>query len=257
MTKFSELEDDFLNGEVPNPPGISDKERKRRQEVLKQRSGDALKEKWRDEDRKSLSAAIEAVAPPVIVEGKCQVCTSANRVWIERQLMMGRSYQSIANSIPDGPSRKSISNHFRLHMALDQAAVRAILEEHANVINQNYEEGVRGALTHRGMLDVAIEKGFQDMLNNLTTVEPKDFIQMMKLFNELNEGSGTAAVEEAKAAISIFKEALQNVLLKGEGDLVTREAGKVILQGISNEIERLKEENEMETQLNRHLMPGD
>lgn len=251
MPKFADLEDEALNPDEI----ITPEERRKRQEIIKARSGEGLKDKWRDGDRSKLDKAMARNAPPVIVEPKCQVCTSEFRLWIERQLVMARSYQAIANSIPGGPSRRSISNHFREHMALDQAAVRALLEEHADLINQNYEEGVRGAITHRGMLDVMSRKAFQDAMDNVTTIEPKDLVQMVKLLAEMNEGSGDAAMEEAKAAVSIFKEAIQNILLKGEGDLVTREAGKIILQGIVDEIVRLKTELALESQLDRHLMP--
>ena len=248
---FDDLDDEAQDNVVSIGP--SDEERRKRQEVLKQRSGDALKEKWRDEDRQELETAIAQNAPPVIVEKKCQVCTSEYRLWIERQLMMGRSYQSIANSIPEGPSRKSISNHYREHMALDQAAVRALLEEEADLVNQNYQEGVKGAITQRGMLEVLIRKGYQDMLDSITTIEPKDYAQFIKIFNEMNEGSGTAAVEEARLVISVFKEAIQNVLIKG--DIIERSVGMQLLQAINDEVITLREEQEVQQEFERNLLP--
>jgi hypothetical protein len=234
-------------------PAVSDEERKKRNEVLRNRSGDALKDKWRKEDRSSIDEAAALTAPPVISEPRCRVCQSEHRLYIERQLLKGRSYNAISQSIPDGPSRKSISEHYKRHMDLDTAAVRAILEEEAGAIGQNFDEGVRGAITLRGMMSVLIQKGYEDALNGITTVEPKDMVQMAKVFNELNEGSGTAAIEEARVAISIFKEALQNVLIKG--DIVERSVGMQLLQAFSDEATRIRESQEIESGIDR-LLPA-
>jgi hypothetical protein len=246
------MDGDEQESNVVNLPGVSDEERKKRQQVLKQRSGDALKDKWRGEDRKDLDEAAAMTAPPVVVEKRCHVCQSDHRLYIERQLLKGRSYRAIAQSVPDGPAARSIGAHYKNHMDLDSAAIRAILEDEASAIGQNFEEGVRGAITLRGMLAVLVQKGFEDALNGITTVEPKDLVQMAKLQNELNEGSGTAAVEEARLAINIFKEAIQNVLIKG--DIVEREVGMQLLQGINDEVIMIRETQEIDASLDNHLL---
>lgn len=255
MSDWDDMDDEEQRkGEDSNiihMPGVSDEERKKRMEIERQRSGDAVKEKWRSEDRKAIADAEALIAPPVIKEPRCHVCTSDYRLYIERQLLKGRSYRAIEQSVPNGPSRKSISEHYKKHMDLDSAAIRAILEEEASAIGQNFEEGVRGAVTMRGMLAVLIQKGYDDAMAGITTVEPKDLIQMAKLANDLNEGSGTAAVEEARLAISIFKEALQNVLIKG--DIVDRSVGMELLQAFSDEANRIREEQEIESGVERLL----
>lgn len=244
--------DDEVPNNVTKLPG-SEEERKRRQEVLKQRSGDALKEKWRGEDRKELDQAIAMVAPAVISEPRCHACQSPHRLWIEHQLVKGRAYKAISQAIPEGPSPRSISDHFKHHMALDQAAVRALLNEEADLLGQNYEEGVKGAFTLRGALDVLIRKAYEDALNNITTVEPKDLIQMIKLYKDMNEDTGVTATEEAKIAISIFKTAIQNVLIKG--DIIDRQLGMELLQALNDEVLMLKAEQDINQQFERHLLP--
>ena len=253
MSDWDDMDgDEQEKDNVVNLPGVSDEERKKRQEVLKQRSGDALKEKWRNEDRAALDAAAAMTAPPIVTEKRCHVCMSDHRAFIELQLTKGRSYRAISESVPNGPSRKSISEHYKRHMALDDAAIRAILEEEASAIGQNFAEGVRGAITMRGMLSVLIQKGYEDALSGITTVEPKDLIQMAKLANDLNEGSGTAAVEEARLAISVFKEAIQNVLIKG--DLIDRTLGLQLLQAINDEVGYIRKEQEVGEALDSHLL---
>ena len=132
--------------------------------------------------------------------------------------------------------------------------MRLVLNEEADLMGQNYQEGIRGAFTMRGALDVMIRKAYQDAIDNLTTIEPKDIIQMMKLHAEMNEGSGAAAEEEAKLVIGIFKEAIQNVLIKG--DIISRDLGMELLQAVSDEVTVLRTEQEFEKQVEKNLLPG-
>lgn len=263
MPTFDDLESEFLDGVEDElvdgklvPTVISDEERRKRQEILRNRSGDALKKKWSDEDRAALDA--EIVPPPVICEPKCHSCQSPHREWIERQLVKGTSYTAIARSLPIPEDqvdsvRRSISHHYKHHMRLEQAAIRALLEEEANLLGQNVEEGVKGAFSNRAALDILIRKAFEDAINNVTTVEPKDLIQMMKLHADMSSESGSTAVEEAKTAIRIFMLAIQNVLLKS--DLIDREDGQKILVAINDEVVQLREEESIDTQMERNLIP--
>lgn len=232
---------------------VSDEEIRKRAAVVKKAGMDGQKDKWRSQDREKFDAILAKATPEVIKEPRCATCQSRERVWIEQQLLYGHSYQSIANSIPNGPSRKSIKNHYDHHMALAQAAIRAELEAEAEALNQNVEEGAKGAITLRGMLAVLIRKGYQDALNSFTTIEVKDLSAMAKLYADLNEESGTAATEEAKLVIGVFKEAIQNVLIKG--DLIDRQLGLQLLQAISDEVVSLRQEQEVDKEFERNLLP--
>lgn len=262
MPDFDDLEEEFLDSvddaEFAETgkliPTVSAGEKIKRRETMEKRTGKDLERKWQQEDRGALADAEAAAAPPVITSAQCHVCQSPHRLWIDRKLVQGWSHASIARSIPDGSvSRKSVANHLKEHLQFDQAAVRALMEEEANILGQNVEEGVRGAFTLRGSLEVLIRKAFQDALDGITTVEPRDMIAMIKQLNELNSNSGQAAYEEANSAISLFKEALQNVCLKGEGDVVDRETGMSLLLALDAEINRLKADQMTEGDENRYL----
>jgi hypothetical protein len=234
---------------------VSDEEQRRRQAILKARGVDGQKEAWRQKDLEEIEKAEKLIAPPVIYEPRCATCQSEHRVYIERSLLRGHSYQSIANSIQNGPSRKSIANHYESHMRLADAAIRAELNAEAEALGQNIEEGFRGAITLRGMLGVMIRQGYESaIINKTTTIEPKDVVQMGNLYTKLNEESGTAATEEAKFVINVFKEAIQNVLVKG--DLVERDLGIQILQAISDEVVILRQEQEVDKEFERNLLPS-
>jgi hypothetical protein len=255
---WDEMDDEAQNDELEqNEDGtvtvLTDEERRKRREIVKSRGMDGQKAAWRGDDRSALEKAVASAAPEAISEPRCATCQSPHREWIEHQLVMGMSYKRIADQIVGGPSRKSISNHFVEHMALAKQAIRAELEAEASTIGQDVDAGVRGAITMRGMLAVLIQKGYQDAVNSVTDVEPKDMAQFIKIYNELNEDSGTAAVEEAKLVINVFKEAIQNVLIKG--DIIERALGMQLLQAISDEVIALREEQEVDKEFERNLLP--
>jgi hypothetical protein len=150
--------------------------------------------------------------PPRIVEPRCHTCQSDYRDYIEREIIRGHSYLAIAKSIPDGPDRRSISKHHKEHMAITAAAYRAILEEEASLEGQNYDEGVRGAITNRGVLELMIRKGFDDVIDNNTMVEPKDLIQIIKLKSEKDANHAQIQVETYKRQVDLFKQAILEVV---------------------------------------------
>lgn len=161
--------------------------------------------------RKTHEKAIEKATgklPERIVEARCHTCQSEFRDYIERELIRGHSYLAISRSLGGTPDRRSISTHHKEHMAITTAAYRAILEEEASLEGQNFDEGVRGAITSRGILEIMARKGFDDILDDNTMVEPKDLIQIIKLKTEMDAAYVTEQIETYKRQVEIFKQAI-------------------------------------------------
>ncbi len=161
--------------------------------------------------------------PPRYVEPRCLVCTSQVRDWIEHQLLHGQSYLSIeraTEALPEGKiPRRSISNHAKEHMPIQEAAYRAIIEEEASLEGMNFESGIRKAISSRAILELLAQKGIEDVLNDMASVEPKDLIQIIKLKAELDQKTSEIQVDEMKRQVNIVIEAIQNVVspeLQGE-----------------------------------------
>lgn len=238
--------------------GIDDETRKKQRENLFKRSAGGLEKKYADSNRTALEEAEAAMAPPVITVPQCHVCQSERRLWIERQLLKGRSYSAIAHSLPPEIlpgggqrtiDRRAIANHSKNHMPLDSAVIRAVLEEEADLLGQNWEEGVRGAITTRGMFNVMMQKAFDDAMNGITTIEPRDFIQMARVYNEMVSSEGAAATEEAKMAVRIFMEAIQNVV----ADMLDPELAEEVKRNIALEVRRLRERDEIDIEVENRL----
>ena len=96
-------------------------------------------------------------------------------------------------------------------MDLHKMAIREELEAEANALSQNVEEGRQGAKTDRGILKILVAKGFDDVLKGVSTVEPKDLIQIIKLLNELNSNASNTRAEETEVQLRIFVRAVQEV----------------------------------------------
>jgi hypothetical protein len=196
--------------------GVSDAERMKRKRIMDKRSGTDLKKRWEEGDRAEIAERERQAAPPVIFEPRCHVCQSPYREFIEEHLVKGHSYERIAKQIPADENgkkidRRSISGHFKEHMDLQRMAIREELEEEARNLQQNVEEGSLGAKTDRGILKVLVAKGFDDVLKGVSTVEPKDLIQIIKLLNELNSDASNTRAEENEIALRTFVRAIENV----------------------------------------------
>jgi hypothetical protein len=212
--------------------GISDEERKKRKRVLDRRSGADLKKRWEQGDREELERREQDLAPPRVSEARCHVCQSPYRDFIEEALVKGHSYERIAKKLPPDPdgdsvSSRSISNHFKEHMDLQRQAIREELEEEARAISQNVEAGALGAKTDRGILKVLVAKGFDDVIRGVSTVEPKDLIQIIKLLNELNNNASTSRAEENEVALRTFVRAIENVCPPEMIKLIVTEAERI------------------------------
>lgn len=250
MVEFNK--DEEQDKEIGAISVVDDAERAHRQAIKQARSVSGMEKRWQDQDREALNEAVAANAPPVIVEPKCAVCTHPNRLWLERQLIRGQPYATLARSIPGvnvDTFRRSLKHHYQHHMDLESAQVRAIMEEEGDLLALNYEEGVKGAFSNLAAINIMIRKGFSDVLDNITTVEPKDMIKMMELYEKMNTQSATKMVEEAKAAVNIFMEAIRNVF----NDNLDRETSDLLSQEIVKEVKRLRQQNALESQIENNL----
>lgn len=174
---------------------------------------DAIKAE-QEKQRNALSRVKDEGAPPVPFEPRCHVCTSPHRKFIEAQLVQGTlSYIWIAENVPGNEGgkidRRSISNHAKKHMNYADHAIRAILEAEAESAAQNFEEGVRGAITHRGVLEVALRRAYQDIVDGVTTVEPRDLIAIISAVQKMDEQAETVAVNQLRAQVQAFIEAIK------------------------------------------------
>jgi hypothetical protein len=197
--------------------GVSEDERRKRRVVLEKTKGQDLVRDWGQRDRSELDQKMKAHAPPTVIEQRCHVCISPHRPWIEMLLVKGYGYKAISEKVPadeDGhkPDRRSISRHYKEHMAIEKMVIREELMREAESLRTNAEEGGRDAFTDRGALRVLIRKTFDDAMAGVINSEVKDLIQMVKLLNDIEVDASETKTEEAEMQLRIFGRAIENVL---------------------------------------------
>jgi len=230
--------------------GVSDEERLKRKRILDRNSGAELKRRWEQGDRAEIDKREVSIAPPRIIEKRCHVCVSPYRDFIEEALVRGHSYERIARQVPVDENnkkidRRSIANHLKNHMDLQRMAIVEELQIEARAASQNIEEGSQGAKTDRGFLKTAIAKGFDDIIKGVSTVEPKDMIQMIKLLNELNSSASNTRAEETEVQLRIFVRAVQEV------------CDKETLEAIVDKAHALREMDDIEVEVRGIMIPSE
>lgn len=192
------------------------------------------------EDREALQKAEMQMAPQRIFEPRCDTCQHPYRDFIETMLIKGHPYKTIADRVNPPVDRRSISNHYKNHMDLQDAALRSILEEEAKIQGRNFEEGVQDAITKRAVLEIALRKGYEDIVNGITTVEPRDLIQIAKTLGDMDSHQHAVGLDELRSQVQIFIQAIKDVC-----DVDTQAAiGQRVKQlrtreGVDNQIEKV------------------
>lgn len=175
------------------------------------KGNDDFKKEMQQQHRAELAATEANFAPERIFVSTCHTCQHPHRDWIEMMLLKGMSYKKLGDTVSPKVDRRSISNHYKEHMDLQDAALRRIIEDEARLQGLDFEEGVQDAITKRSVLEVALRKGYEDVLNGVTTVEPRDLIQIAKVLAEMDSHQYQIGLDEARAQVQLFIQAIKNV----------------------------------------------
>lgn len=175
------------------------------------KQNDDIKQALQLSDRAQVKKDLAKIAPSRITESRCHVCVHPFRDWIELMLVRGLHYKTLADRVSPEVSRKSISNHHKEHMDLQDTAFRMLLEQEAQLQGLTEAEGVADIITNRGLLEVSVRQAFNDILNGVTTVEARDMTQMIKLLNDMDSRQQEFGLSEVRAQMQIFIQAIRDV----------------------------------------------
>jgi hypothetical protein len=140
---------------------------------------------------------------------RCKVCSSDFAKAVDRMIALGTSHSEIARIFDI--SRSSIGRHAKNHLNYEEAAVRQIIAREAEEAQANIEEGISGALARRVYIDVAIQKGFESLINNETPIEVKDVATLIQLKEKMDTDYEGAALDEIKAQFNAIVQAVREV----------------------------------------------
>jgi hypothetical protein len=148
-------------------------------------------------------------AIPGIVEPRCHVCVSDFRKGIDQLIARGTSYMEIQRMF--NIDRRSVSNHAKNHLGWEEGAIRRIIEQEAQAAEVDYEEGIKGVLSRRVYLQVALQKALDALLSGDATVEPKDALMVIQMLDKFDKDSEGAAVDELRVQFNAFVQAIREI----------------------------------------------
>lgn len=150
---------------------------------------------------------------PLIIEPRCKVCTSPHRHVVDQMLVGAYSYSEIARHFSfAGIERRSISNHHEKHMSYQDAAIRAVIERNAALAQQNHDVGVERLVTKQTYLEVAIQKAYDQLTNNLVEIPAGDAVKLIEALQRLETQYQDAAVDEMRVQFNAFMMAVKQVV---------------------------------------------
>jgi hypothetical protein len=165
--------------------------------------------KPKKENTESKEVSKTPATPLTYRDIRCKVCSSDFGKAIDRMIALGTSHSEIARIFDI--SRSSIGRHAKNHLNYEEAAVRQIIAREAEEAQANIEEGISGALARRVYIDVAIQKGFESLINNETPIEVKDVATLIQLKEKMDSEYGGAALDEIKTQFNAIVQAVREV----------------------------------------------
>jgi hypothetical protein len=165
--------------------------------------------KPKKENNESKEVTKTPATPLTYRDIRCKVCSSDFGKAIDRMIALGTSHSEIARIFD--VSRSSIGRHAKNHLNYEEAAVRQIIAREAEEAQADIEEGISGALARRVYIDVAIQKGFESLINNETPIEVKDVATLIQLKEKMDTDYEGAALDEIKTQFNAIVQAVREV----------------------------------------------
>ena len=166
-----------------------------------------------------------------IVEPRCSVCKSRFRRTMDQLLVMGVPFAEIARQFEtEGINRRSLSNHKRRHLSIEQAAIRQVIEEKARQMGEDVDNTRRHLLTRRGYMEVAMMKSYQGIVDGTIVPEPRDVVHMIALLEKMEKDTAATQVDEMMRDFNAFSQAVKEVVPPDMYDRILYNFKKILEQ---------------------------
>lgn len=167
---------------------------------------------------------------PLKTNRQCKVCMSPHRFDIEDDLINGRTYRKIVESLPEGHDLvvANVKNHYlNGHLPLEQAATRQIIEARAERVGKSIEDATQSLVDGLTLAEVVVQKTFEGIASGEIAPDLKDGLAAAKFladFGEYDEDGGTDMVAVSEAFM-VYHETAAEVMtpeqFKAFGEMLT------------------------------------
>ena len=197
----------------------------------------------------------------------CRVCQTEGASEVaNKMLSYGATYRDIMDILAPLNTRRpkdepitvaSISNHARRHFPLEEAAnavYRKIVEKRAKEAEVDFINGVGGAVTALGFLEVVVQKGYENVIQEGVTVGPDTAVRAAKELASIEAQRNADDTDIAEVMVKM-NEVIQAV--REEADPETWERIRARLSGEESPAQSRQDAIEAEVEEVRGYDPGD
>lgn len=158
---------------------------------------------------------------PVISEPRCRICQSEFRPLIDRMIAGPYTYAAIARQFHGKDDklggnhealRKSIERHAKQHVTIRDQAVREIIEQRAIERGVLVEDQKNMLLTTEALLELYIQKGFEQITKDGTWVRHQDVLEAVKMVEEMRRDTISEQVEVLKKQVAVISQAVRDIV---------------------------------------------
>lgn len=149
---------------------------------------------------------------PFIHEPRCSICKSQYRKAIDQMLVAGFSLANVAEyfeRIGDTFTRQALGRHKNKHLTLHSAAIRRIVEKRAEDIVDSVEEHSEFLASKRAILEVALQKGFENIMSGSAHITPESLLAIMEKLERMEAEEHSHAIDEMMRDFKAFADAVK------------------------------------------------
>ncbi len=149
---------------------------------------------------------------PAVTRATCRTCQAGDlRQTIERELVTGRTYSTIAARLPEesGISARNIADHFRNgHLPLDNEQVQRLATEQAEERGEVAGVQVQEAADHLSLARLIVERTQERLLTGELQPTTRDGVAAARLLADLAPAQAQGfGIDEASAIVRFFESA--------------------------------------------------
>lgn len=146
----------------------------------------------------------------LITNPRCTVCMSPHRFEIENQIVAGRSYRKIVQTLPeeDMLHPDALYRHYRNeHMPAQHSMTRRIVEEQAQSVGKSIQEAEESLVDGMTLMKVVVQKTFERIASGEVDPKLREGLAAAKMLADLGEYDQGGADQQAYVeAFTVYQE---------------------------------------------------
>lgn len=161
------------------------------------------------------SIEVDGESYPYRVEPRCRVCSSSQRLGIERAVANGAPFQRIAETFGDhaGINARGIMAHVkRGHLPINAPSVQAVAKARSEEVSEAIAPMIRGAAANLGFAHAVVDRVRIRLASGEIEPNVRDGLAAARLIVECETGSGPADTSEWQDEIMGVFETAQAIM---------------------------------------------